>query len=393
MNFFRATIYASVFGVMISGYNQLYSGAGGLPGNGGFPTFSEQELKELEEFNKFIEQQVANELTPEQQAQFYKEVDELTQMFSTMNPEELDKFMGDFFADQTPPPPPVPSVAQSFAKVEEVEVPKLSGEQKQKIATILMVLDDIIKQSHMFLLQVSISSNFPTRIEKWGKNNLIPHWQPNLTWNAFKLAIELFINKLILAKEQDPKTKAYKYLLGIIEDESLFNSLAQLQTSLNVYVPQIEVPEIAEKLSTPSKEALQNTCNKLAESLYVLNLPKAFDELFLKFEPEAIKLREAEEMAAARALEESRYPGAPGYVVQAGVEPIEGYGGGYSDYGYNPYAHYAPSYEPQYRPSYEPSYQPETTGSRASGGKGGAAPSKGSTEKEAIKEKDKEKRR
>lgn len=359
MHYLKKIFLTFVVGFFVVNHDTVRCGMPmGMPGGSdtsGFPMISEDQLKELEELNKMIEETVATQLSPEEQAQFYKDVDELTKMFENMSPEEFEQFMGDLFTEQVPPPPSAPPV-QIQQKKEEIVIPVLTGEQQQKIATLLVVIDDIVKQIHTFLLQVVSYPDLSKRIENWAKKNRIANWPTNMDWDQFKLAIEIFVNKLIIAKEQDPVTKVYKYLLLLIEDESLFNNLAQLQVALNQEVPQIEVPELGVGvLSVETKKAIQNTCEKIAESLYVVTIPNALDELFAKLEPEATTLRESEEAMRIRALEEAGRPLPSGYVVRAGVEPVDRFEPSY-DYGYSPYT---PSYgyEPSYTSSRQPSYE------------------------------------
>ncbi len=54
---------------------------------------------ELEEANKAIEEYIGS-LSPEEQAEFNKQVDEMSQMFENMNEDEFEKFLGEMFAEE-----------------------------------------------------------------------------------------------------------------------------------------------------------------------------------------------------------------------------------------------------------------------------------------------------
>lgn len=154
--------------------------------------------------------------------------------------------------------------------------------------------------------------------------------------------IELFVQKLYRAEDQDLTTKKYKYLLEIIADEGLYNNLIQLQTELKSLVSLINIPEFGiQKLSDESKDTIKNILSKYAESFYLLNIPQALDALFEKYAPEEEKIRLAEEAANKRSLDAARAPRTPVGSTSAGSEGDMGYGG-YDDYygGYDPYGGY-----------------------------------------------------
>src|ERR1700687_6026513 len=68
-----------------------------------------EDIKAMEaEIDNFVKT-----LPPEQQKQFYKDVEELTGIMEKMTPEELNEFVGNVFTDAgliepTPPTPPKP---------------------------------------------------------------------------------------------------------------------------------------------------------------------------------------------------------------------------------------------------------------------------------------------
>lgn len=244
--------------------------------------------RELEEANRAIEEYVSS-LSPAEQAEFNRQVDEMSRMFENMSEDEFEKFLGEMFSDE-PMNEPNPFTEIQPVTQEVAEVKTLSSEDKKKVETALKVLDDIIKQSNLFMVLVNSSPELPNRITRWGTQEEINNWQAGTKWDGFKTTLETLVQKLYKAQEQD-LSKKYKYLLELIADEALYNNLIQLQTSLNSLVPTINLPEFGiQKLSSQSKEAIKAILNKYTEAFYLLNIPQALDTLFAKYAPEEEKL-------------------------------------------------------------------------------------------------------
>lgn len=361
--------------------------------------------KELEEANRAIEEYVAS-LPAEEQALFNKQVEDMTKMFENMSEEEFEQFLGEMFADE--PMMMEPNPFDSIQETPQEVIPEvvLNTEDKKKIETAIAILDDIIKQSNMFMVIVNSSSELPERINQWATKNEIPHWQPEADWAKLKAEIEIFIQKLYRAEEQDLTTKKYKYLFELIADEALYNNLIQLRTELNTIVPTIEIPEFSiQKLNAQSKTALKNVLGKYTESFYLLDIPKALDTLFEKYAPEEEKIKAAEEAATKRAQEATRMSRTPASKTEAGTEATgygydDYYGGGYddyyggdygygNDYGYSPnYGSYGGDY------GYDSGYGSggRSGGGSSGGGSGGSSGASRAEKEESDKEeKDKEK--
>lgn len=315
--------------------------------------------RELAEANRAIEEYVSS-LSPEEQAAFNQSVADMTQMFENMSEDDFEKFLGEMFADEPMMMEPNPFDTAQTMQQEEVEPEViLSTEDKKKVETALAVLDDIIKQSNIFLVMVNSSSDLPSSIDQWAEKDSITNWQSGTTWVKFKTEIESFIQKLYKAEDQDLTTKKYKYLFELIADEALYNNLIQLRTELNSVVPTIEIPEFGvQKLTSEVKTAIKKLLGKYTESFYLLGIPKALDDLFTKYAPEEEKIKTAEEAATKRAQEMSRMTRTPAANTQAGTEEMDYgygdyYGGGYdnyypygNDYGYGGYGDYG--YSPDY---------------------------------------------
>jgi hypothetical protein len=327
---------------------------------------------ELEEANKAIEEYVAN-LSPEEQAEFNRQVEEMAQMFEGMSEEDFEKFLGEMFTEEQLMEPNPFEISQP--EVEEVVEVILSADDKKKIETAVKVVDDIINQTNLFMVIVNSSPELPNRITRWGAKGEILNWQNASDWDKLKIELDAFVQMLYKTLEQDLTTKKYKYLFDVIADEGLYNNLIQLQTELNTLLPTINIPEFnIQKLSAESKTVIKDVLGKYTEGLYLLAIPQAIEKIFQKYAPEEEKIRAAEEAATKKAFEAQKGVRTPAAKTEAGIEGEDmGYGGydsGYygGDYGYSPYDSYGGyggdyGYSPDYG-----SYGGSDYGSGRSGG-------------------------
>ena len=368
MNYLKSFFHVIIFSLLLLCKDTYV----GMPPDFNMENF-EQELLEA---NKAIEEYVAG-LSPEEQAEFNKAVDEFSQMLDNMSEDEFSQFLEGMF-EEPAPHPEVTEIPMLPTAEPIIEAPTFTKEQKQKIETILIVLENIIRQSNIFIVQTQSSIELGNLIDKWRDKGEIAYWPPSADWDTVKTDIEKFIQKLYKAEEQNVDTKEYKYLIYLIEDEALLNNLIQLQTNLNKSVPKIEMPELSmEKLSSATKENIKNVLQHYAESLYLLQLPKALDDLFVKYKPQEEKIKEAEEAAEKRALEATKRPRVPAAPTEAGVA-YEGMEYGFGSYGPSYSYDYTPSYAaPSYyggMPSYSPyggGYAEEESFAPSKGGGGG----------------------
>ncbi len=303
--------------------------------------------QELEEANRAIEEYISS-LPPEEQAEFNQAVDELSQMFDSMSEDEFASFLNEMFTEE-----PAPMMTESFAPTSQPvmrEIPILTTEQKKKVDNIITLINDLIRQSNIFLVQIGSSLETEKNINNWARKGSISNWQQGTEWHNLKFDIEKFVQQLYLLEDKDLTTQEYRYIMDLIQDESTLNNLIQLQTNLNSSVPFIEVSELdIQELSSQAKDAIKNTLQYFTEALYVLQLPTAINAIFEKYAPQATKLKEAEEAAEKKAAELAKRPKTPIGATTAGVAEESGYGdygygsyggydygGGYGDYGYSP---------------------------------------------------------
>ncbi len=322
------------------------------------PELSEEELKQLEQQMETEISSFVQSLPPEQQEQFYKDVEALTDAMSQMSEEELTQFIEGVFteptAPTTPPQPEKPAVApaKSMEKIEEK--PKKEEEKptlpKKQVEKAVELLDAISNHINSLLHKTQLIIGLPEKVQKWGTAGFIKGWRPQLTWQKIQEDMVRLAQKLRSLMSRDPKTKEYRFIADFIQDKVLYNNLAQFKRQLAAYEPKIEIPELdimkpdlSVKLNLSSKEAIRSAIGSILEAKELLKVPEAIDTIIAKYGPLAEKIKQEEEEAVKKALEELMRPRRPETVKVIGV-PEE------PDYGYPTY----PSYEPGY--GYAPPY-------------------------------------
>src|SRR5881396_1059426 len=91
--------------------------------------------QELEDANKAIEEYISS-LPADEQAEFNRMVDEVSQMFENMSEDEFSSFLNEMFTEESMPMPTAPSFTPSPAEA-PVEIPVLTTEQKKKVENII----------------------------------------------------------------------------------------------------------------------------------------------------------------------------------------------------------------------------------------------------------------
>jgi len=278
--------------------------------------------KELQETSKAVDEYVAT-LSSEEQAEFNKAVEEVTEMIEDMSEEEFSQFLGEAFGKEPPLEEPI---EKEVIKVEKISTPEpiLTKKEKNKQAQAVSLIDAIITHTNSFIVKMVSSPDLSSKIETWGREGILKEWPTTLKWEDFKLQLESLSQKLYRIKDIDPQTKKYKYVDDLIKDEALYNNLLQLKRQITKYEPNIEIPEFGlEKLSTESKQSTQKIASSYAEALYKLKVPQALEKIFEKYEPTAKKLRAEEEAAEKKAAGQAKRTLPTERSLVAGREPTE----------------------------------------------------------------------
>ena len=327
---FEKTIFA---GASMNQPSMVPGGQGpfGIPGGPQFQTYEEfmqwQEV-ETQKINQFVET-----LSKEEQAQFFKDVAELEKVMSEMDPSDLEQFVKSmqepaYVPEALPVPapqlPPTPIAEETTKKAQEPEVSLGTADTLSKI------IEDIVMRSERFLRTSKMIPELPGNIEKWISKNQLKEWKADVTWEQLSGKINELNHKLHLLNDADPKTKKPKYLAYLSQQETIKNNLSHLKDTLNKYEPKIEAPSFGlGKVTKESRQAIKEVLSAFAEAIYKLDMIADITKVIDLYEPRAKELRESEEQAQKRALEESKKPRYPSARVDVGGGGDYGGGGGY----------------------------------------------------------------
>jgi len=316
----------------------------GMPGQGP----SVDDIKAMEqEIDNFV-----RSLPPEQQKQFYKDVEELTGIMEKMSPDELNEFVGSVFSDAgltepTPPPakptPTPTAVPKEEAKPAVVITTAPSGPTEKA----LNMINSIIKRTEEFMRKAQIIPELQVKMNKWVVQKKLLEVTAALDWETVEVQIDELNVLLYSLREIDHKTGQYKHIGNLIKDEALYNNLATLQVTLEAYVPLIYAPDFGlEAVSKESRAAIREVLSQYLESFYLLNIPAAIKKVKLLYEPRAKELTEEEKKAAEQARKEAektrmaapatKSSGTRAPYTSTPYNPPSSYDRGSSDYGYTP---------------------------------------------------------
>jgi len=383
------TIFRHILLVIISitaiytGYSVADAPMPSLPGLGQGPSL--EEIKAMEsEIDNFV-----RGLPPEQQKQFYKDVEELTGIMEKMTPDELNEFVGSVFSEAGLMEKPAPQPAKPAPKPEPVKTKKEEVKPAVVITTApsgptekaVNMITAIIKRTEEFMRKAQIIPELQSKMNKWVVQKKLLEVTANLDWEVVETQIDELNVLLYSLKEKDPVTDQYKHIGNLIKDEALYNNLATLQVTLEAYVPNIYVPAFGlETVSKESRAAIREVLSQYLESFYLLNVPAAIKKVKALYEPRAKELKEEEKHLAEQAKMYVEQPRASAPAVRSpGTIPP------YTPAPYTPPSRYDYTPAPSYTPTpYTPhSYTPTTAtpgktlsaaGGGAAGGKAGAAP-------------------
>lgn len=364
-----------------------------MGGMGGMGMPSVEDIQAMEaEIDKFV-----RSLPPEQQKQFYKDVEELTNIMEKMTPDELNEFVGNVFTDaglieQPAPAKPVAPKPEAVKKPEAKPAPVITTAPAAPTEKAVNMINAIIKRTEEFLRKTQLIPEIQAKMNKWVVQKKLLDVAANIDWQIVETQIEEMNVLLYHLKEIDPVTKQYKHIGNLIKDEALYNNLATLQVTLDAYIPSIEIPPFGlETVSKESRAAIREVLSQYLEAFYLLNIPTAIKKVKALYEPRAAQLKQEEMQSAEEAYnaaQKTRVPApavkSPGtkkpYTTTPYTTP--------SRYDYTPAPSYTPTpYTPssyESRPSTSPASKP-STGGKSSAGKTSEAKEPKSAEEKIAK--------
>lgn len=329
---------------------------------GGQPQISEEDLKFLEDLGKQIQDEVAKLPTRAQlKAQGLSDIeiergekqgkiqtkdkfDEDVAKYSAMSEEELyaemEKALAEVEKASTPeaqPEYPSAGIYQGEAEAPTpapTPVPTKPAVPSNKQQAAIQLIDSLLAHINNFLSKAQTMVELPGKITSWIKEGKLKNWPATLNWNSFRGQVEELQAKLNKIKDKDAKTGSYKYLDDLIKDESTYNNLVKIKDALARSEPKISLSSFGiDKMTTAGRQAVRDALLSLYEAVSTLGIAASLDKIIEKYEPTAKKIKESEEAAQRKALEESRRGRTPGYTTVGGYPKYEGDYRGRYDFG------------------------------------------------------------
>lgn len=349
MNLRSIFLIATIFFGPILTTIHLYAPPAASPAS--MPQLSDEDLKFLEDLGKQIQKEVEQLPTrdqlraqglPEDQilkANTKEKFDEDVKRYSSMSEEELfaemEKALAEVEKAGIPEAQPEYPSADIYQGPEESKpvtpAPVVKPVPSNKQQAAIQLIDSLLASITNFLSKAQVMVELPGKIVTWTKDGKLRNWPASLTWNSFRGQVEELQAKLNKIKDKDAKTGTYKYLNELIKEEGTYNNFIKIKDALSKSVPKITPGSFGiDKMSSNVRQAIRDTLLSLHEAVAVLALPANLDKIIEKYEPTAKKIKESEESAAKRALEESRRGRTPGYTTVGGYpKSDDNYRGGY----------------------------------------------------------------
>jgi len=342
-------------------------GIQGIPQMGSPSAMQVQELEK--QLSQQIDQYVAS-LPPEDQLEFQQLVEEEARKIEAMAPDELNKYIQQTIEDVEKAATSPASETKKPAVKPEVKKPTIKPEAKkiptEKQDRALFIINGLISSIESYILKMNAIPELPPKLPKWARQGRIAYWKQGATFESFKKELEAFNQQMYKIKRQDAKTKKYTFLADIIANETIMNNLAKVNSSLSNWEPKIKFRALEfESLGNDTKKAIIQSTNALLEGMHALALPKALDDVIVKYDPEAKKLRDEAERLQKKAFDQSKRKPSPTAAKVSGYDPTgkvrprspqqRSYGRGYSS---------RPSYGSGSRPSYGGGYRPSYSSTR-----------------------------
>ncbi len=283
--------------------------AGAMPNDQDFAKMMQELEQATKEMDTFVKS-----LPPEEQAEFNKVVQQVEKkmldmdpavlekfLTNQMSPEEMDGFLGGIFEGIEPAMP-----AEEIKEPVVEEKPKKEKKKKEKIVKkevtkqekAIELVNELVKTTDSLILKIQAVPELSLKMKRWGKKGVIYEWPKDGSWDKVKKDIESLRQDIQKLLDKEPGKDKYKYLDTFIENETLYNNVAKLNTTLSEYEPKIKTTGVGiDKITKETKTAIKRAISGYTESLYRIKLPAELKKVFDAFEPKASKLREKEEEA------------------------------------------------------------------------------------------------
>jgi hypothetical protein len=281
------------------------------PGQMGMPAGADVGDLNIEEFEQELTSQInafVSTLPEDEQKMFHELVEEETRKMEAMSEDQLNEYIQQVLdeieqaqkeIETEQPIVPTPEVKPTPVTV--VEAPIDDTEKAMK------VINNVITRTERFLRQTLIIPELPGKIDQWVSKDKVKEWQVDLTWETLKGKIEMLDQIVTQLKERDPNNKKYRYIPALLKKEEVYAELVKLSEKLTESEPLVEGPEFGlGKVSKESRDAIQKVLSAFAESIYTRELPDNLIKILGEFEPRAKEIRDEDEKARTKALEDSK---------------------------------------------------------------------------------------
>lgn len=268
---------------------------------------TEEELKKLnDEVDLF-----RNNLSPQERAEFDAQVELLAKEMEKMDPKELEKFIDDVF-DPNNMPQPIKSPEKEPAKIEPVVIQeplyKPSTFSTKTIESARVMLTTLSASIESFLRKAHLIPDLFGKLSSWVPAAFMAGRQ-NLTWQELNKEMQLLNSNIKLCLALDPETGNYYHLASLLEQDVLYQHLVQLSTVLAQNESLVEAPAFGiGDITKSSRKATEAILALFTQSIYIFNCNKEFEKLFAGFDPQAKKVRDAEEASRKTAFDASKRP-------------------------------------------------------------------------------------
>lgn len=328
--------FSLVFFILISiNTGNMFAGLPPLPKGAPSINLSPEQVdrmtKELENIDKFF-----NSLPPEEQMEFLKQVEEAQKMINSLSEEELSQLVKDM--EQLMPELfegiPMDALTKPISQPETLTPVNIPAPKKQEkiILTkdeeiVLLCIESLTKLINEYNVKINSAPEIGLNIQRWIRTGKIQNWKKESSFKDVAPEIERLAEKIMLLKSQDPVTSEYRHLKEIIKEKNILAILQKLEKSLLSTVPNIDIPTLGiEKMNKTSKEHLQKALTAIGDVITNDNVAKKIEDLLIKFNPEAAKIKASEKKETLRAQQQAQIKPQQGRTIVAGKASSENEG-------------------------------------------------------------------